>query len=146
MYCLQWLLPLLLIPKPPNFALLTNSVIFMILYIVSFFLERKPCTICTVVFAIAVILMCQSGLGNCLFFAVCDGSKTWNSQKQSKSSYSEKFARLEFSPVCWDIIQPVGATNSSSLLASEKSDVHSNVASILCNIFQWYVLLSCNAN
>ena len=68
MYCLQWLIPVLLIPKPVNPALLYNHVVFMILYLFSFFIERKPCTICSLVFLFAVILICSSGYGNCLFW------------------------------------------------------------------------------
>jgi hypothetical protein len=49
MYCLQWLIPVLLIPKPVNPALLYNHVVFIILYLFSFFIERKPCTICSLV-------------------------------------------------------------------------------------------------
>ena len=71
MYCLQWLIPVLLIPKPINPALLHNHVIFMVLYLIGFFLERKPCTICSIVFLATVFLVCYSGLGNCIFW--------WNS-------------------------------------------------------------------
>ena len=68
MYCLQWMIPVLLIPKPVNPALLHTHVMFMILYITGFFLERKPCTMCSVVFLAAVFLICYSGWGNCLFW------------------------------------------------------------------------------
>jgi len=68
MYCLQWLIPVLLIPKPVNPALLYNHVVFIILYLFSFFIERKPCTICSLVFLFAVVLICSSGYGNCLFW------------------------------------------------------------------------------
>ncbi|CAH3015860.1 unnamed protein product [Porites evermanni] len=71
MYCLQWLLPLLLIPRPANLFLLHNHSMFMTLYLASFFLERRPCTICTIVFIVAVILICYSGIGNCLFLLEC---------------------------------------------------------------------------
>ena len=76
MYCLQWLLPLLLIPKPANPFLLQNHSMFMTLYLASFFLERRPCTICTIVFVAAIALMCYSGLGNCFFFLECEDN-TW---------------------------------------------------------------------
>ncbi|XP_026327955.1 bladder cancer-associated protein B [Hyposmocoma kahamanoa] len=69
MYCLQWLIPVLLIPKPVNPALVNTHVMFMVLYLIGFFLERKPCTVCSVVFLAAVILICYSGIGNCLFWA-----------------------------------------------------------------------------
>ena len=57
MYCLQWLIPVLLIPKPVNPALLYNHAVLMVLYLTGFFLERKPCTICSVVFAVALALV-----------------------------------------------------------------------------------------
>lgn len=76
MYCLQWLIPVLLIPKPVNPALVNTHVMFMVLYLIGFFLERKPCTVCSVVFLAAVILICYSGIGNCLFWASqCDSEK-----------------------------------------------------------------------
>jgi len=40
MYCLQWLLPLLLIPRPANPFLFNNHSMFMTLYLASFF-SRK---------------------------------------------------------------------------------------------------------
>lgn len=67
MYCLQWLIPVLLIPKPTNATLLQNHVMFVVLYLVGYVLERKPCTICSLVFATAVFLLCFSGFGNCIF-------------------------------------------------------------------------------
>lgn len=73
MYCLQWLIPVLLIPKPVNPALLQTHVMFMALYLIGFFLERKPCTICSLVFLAAVFLICYSGIGNCLLWSTnCD--------------------------------------------------------------------------
>lgn len=68
MYCLQWLIPVLLIPKPMNPALLYNHVVFMMLYLFGFFIERKPCTICSLVFILAFILIDVSGYGNCYFW------------------------------------------------------------------------------
>uniref|UniRef100_A0A8C3AAG2 Bladder cancer associated protein n=1 Tax=Cyclopterus lumpus TaxID=8103 RepID=A0A8C3AAG2_CYCLU len=41
MYCLQWLLPVLLIPKPLNPALWFNHSMFMGFYLLSFLLERE---------------------------------------------------------------------------------------------------------
>ncbi len=60
MYCLQWLIPVLLIPKPVNPALLYNHAVLMVLYLTGFFLERKPCTVCSVVFLVAFGLVCSS--------------------------------------------------------------------------------------
>lgn len=68
MYCLQWLIPVLLIPKPLNPALLYNHAMFMVFYLAGFFLERKPCTICSLVFLAAVFMICYSCVGNCIFW------------------------------------------------------------------------------
>ncbi|EAT33408.1 AAEL014317-PA [Aedes aegypti] len=73
MYCLQCLIPVLLIPKPTNPALMQTHVMFIVLYLIGFFLERKPCTICSLVFLAAVFLICNSGVGNCLFWGNCEG-------------------------------------------------------------------------
>lgn len=79
MYCLQWLIPVLLIPKPLNPALVQTHVMFMVLYLIGFFLERKPCTLCSLVFLAAVFLICYSGVGNCLFWSsVCENEKGQN--------------------------------------------------------------------
>ncbi|XP_050311912.1 bladder cancer-associated protein [Anthonomus grandis grandis] len=73
MYCLQWLIPVLLIPKPSNPVLVQTHVMFIVLYLIGFFLERKPCTVCTLMFLATVFLVCYSGLGNCLFWGpFCD--------------------------------------------------------------------------
>ncbi|KAL2715709.1 bladder cancer-associated protein [Vespula squamosa] len=73
MYCLQWLLPVLLIPKPVNPALLQTHVMFMALYLIGFFLERKPCNTCGLVFLVAIFLICYSGIGNCFLWSKnCD--------------------------------------------------------------------------
>ena len=78
MYCLQWLIPVLLLPKPVrskqwylnvffyfffqvNPALLYNHIMFIVLYLTGFFLEKKPCTICSIVsqmFAHQFIVKC----------------------------------------------------------------------------------------
>ncbi|KAK2164539.1 hypothetical protein LSH36_62g04019 [Paralvinella palmiformis] len=70
MYCLQWLIPVLLIPKPLNPAFLYNHAMFMVLYLTGFFLERRPCTICSLVFLTALFLICYNCYGNCVFL-VC---------------------------------------------------------------------------
>lgn len=73
MYCLQWLLPVLLIPKPVNPALLQTHVMFMALYLIGFFLERKPCNTCVLVFLVAIFMICYSGIGNCFLWSKnCD--------------------------------------------------------------------------
>ncbi|UXI17211.1 hypothetical protein NH340_JMT03154 [Sarcoptes scabiei] len=58
MYCLQWLIPVLLIPKPTNSFHLQNHIMFVILYMISCFLERKTCVICLLLFAIMVFILC----------------------------------------------------------------------------------------
>ncbi|KAG8131796.1 hypothetical protein E2320_009695, partial [Naja naja] len=74
MYCLQWLLPVLLIPKPLNPALWFSHSMFMGFYLLSFLLERKPCTICALVFLAALFLICYSCWGNCFLYH-CSGSQ-----------------------------------------------------------------------
>lgn len=72
MYCLQWLLPVLLIPKPLNPALWFSHSMFMGFYLLSFLLERKPCTICALVFLAALFLICYSCWGNCFLYHCSD--------------------------------------------------------------------------
>lgn len=74
MYCLQWLLPVLLIPKPLNPALWFNHSMFMGFYLLSFLLERKPCTICALVFLAALFLICYSCWGNCFLYHCQDAA------------------------------------------------------------------------
>ncbi|KAJ0023468.1 hypothetical protein NQD34_003367 [Periophthalmus magnuspinnatus] len=74
MYCLQWLLPVLLIPKPLNPALWFNHSMFMGFYLLSFLLERKPCTICALVFLAALFLICYSCWGNCFLYHCPDSA------------------------------------------------------------------------
>lgn len=72
MYCLQWLLPVLMIPKPwlhPSF--LYQHAMFMILYLVGFFLERKPCYICTLIFLTVLCLVCLSTPDYCIIWPLC---------------------------------------------------------------------------
>ncbi|KAI0240059.1 Bladder cancer-associated protein, partial [Lamellibrachia satsuma] len=68
MYCLQWLIPVLLIPKPVNPAFFCNHDMFIAFYLAGFFLERKPCTICSLVFLAAVFLLCYSCYGPCVLW------------------------------------------------------------------------------
>ncbi len=77
MYCLQWLIPVLLIPKPLNPALLSNHVMLMGLYLTGFFLERKPCTICTVVFLLALALLCASNNDSASFWGSDSDEQYW---------------------------------------------------------------------
>ena len=70
MYCLQWLLPVLLLPKPLQPALLHTHAVFVALYLVGFFLEKRPCIVCTLVFAASMLVLCSSGPGGCLIWGV----------------------------------------------------------------------------
>ena len=54
-----------------NPALLYNHVMFVMLYLAGFFLERKPCTICSLVFIVAMILICYSGNDSCILWSSC---------------------------------------------------------------------------
>ena len=74
MYCLQYMIPVLMLPKPVNPTLLQNHVVLVTLYLMGYFLERKPCTICTLIFLVAVFLLCSSAFGSsCLFsLTACD--------------------------------------------------------------------------
>lgn len=122
MYCLQWLIPILLIPKPVNPALLYNHVMFMVLYLFGFFIERKPCTICSLVFVFAVVLICSTGNGNsCIFWNnICNGGENDNDDEcewfvvfkrqqtkvillcQSKKTYLPRFKIFTIQLCCVD--------------------------------------------
>ncbi|OTF82223.1 hypothetical protein BLA29_009287 [Euroglyphus maynei] len=54
MYCLQWLIPVLLIPKPTNSFHLQNHIICL--------LERKTCMICLLLFAIMAFILCSPSI------------------------------------------------------------------------------------
>lgn len=62
MYCLQWLLPVLLISKPSSPLHLQNQVVFAALYLVGAVLERKPCLICLLLFLLTTTILCVPGL------------------------------------------------------------------------------------
>ena len=66
MYCMQWLLPLLFIPKPISPIMLQNHLTLLALYLTDFLLVQRPCALCSIVFIIAVGLLCYSGIGNCV--------------------------------------------------------------------------------
>lgn len=67
MYCLQWLLPVLFLPKPTSPLMLQNQFLVVVLYILGFLLERRPCTLCIAVFIIAVCVICYSDISHCVF-------------------------------------------------------------------------------
>ena len=74
MYCMQWLLPLLFIPKPISPIMLQNHLTLLALYLTDFLLVQRPCALCSIVFIIAVGLLCYSGIGNCV---VCWKCQNW---------------------------------------------------------------------
>lgn len=61
------MLPLLILPKPTNPASMQIHTAFVLLYLINYILERKPCSICVIVFLTAVGLTCYSGSGGCLW-------------------------------------------------------------------------------
>ena len=97
MYCLQWLIPVLLIPKPVNPTFFCNHDMFIAFYLAGFFLERKPCTICSLVFLTAVFLLCYSCYGPCVLWtceedscntgsAAVESTVVWRHFKSSDNS------------------------------------------------------------
>ena len=82
MYCLHWMLPVLLVPKSACALVVQDQMLVVALYLFAFFLERRPCVLCVVVFVVAAVVLCYSGLGQCLlchwgpsnlFAGSCDG-------------------------------------------------------------------------
>lgn len=69
MYCLQYILPLMFLPKPTNPSSMQTHTAFVLLYLINYILERKPCSICLIVFLTAVGLTCSSG--GCLLWSNC---------------------------------------------------------------------------
>ncbi|CAI8021688.1 Bladder cancer-associated protein [Geodia barretti] len=67
MYCLHWMLPVLLVPKSACALVLQDQMVVILLYLLAFFLERRPCILCVLVFIIAVVVLCYSGIGQCIF-------------------------------------------------------------------------------
>ncbi|CAG0900109.1 unnamed protein product, partial [Darwinula stevensoni] len=90
MYCLQWLLPVLLMPKPMNPALFFNHAMFMLVYLIGFYLEKKPCTICSLIFMIAFFLICYNCFSNCI---ICF-SKQCSPSDSSSCEYNNKNMEL----------------------------------------------------
>lgn len=67
MYCLHWMLPVLFVPKSVCMVAMQDQMLVIILYLLAFLLERRPCLLCIIVFIIAIIVICYSGLGQCIF-------------------------------------------------------------------------------
>uniref|UniRef100_A0A914X6F9 Bladder cancer-associated protein n=1 Tax=Plectus sambesii TaxID=2011161 RepID=A0A914X6F9_9BILA len=76
MYCLQWLIPVLLIPKPwLHPSLLFEHAMFVWFYVLGFFMERRPCYICSLIFFAAVAFLCYSDRDACVFWPGCTTDK-----------------------------------------------------------------------
>lgn len=76
MYCLQWLLPVLMIPRAwvhPSFLYQQSAL--LLLYLLGFFLERKPCYICTLIFLGVLCLLCLTDVDACLLLPFCRTSE-----------------------------------------------------------------------
>ncbi|KAK0425597.1 hypothetical protein QR680_009279 [Steinernema hermaphroditum] len=63
MYCLQWLLPVLLIPKHFwNPCYLPDQTLILWTWVATFFIDRRPCYVCSFLFIVAVLVMyCNDG-------------------------------------------------------------------------------------
>ncbi|KAI1721685.1 bladder cancer-related protein BC10 domain-containing protein [Ditylenchus destructor] len=87
MYCLQWLIPVLLIPKHlvhPTF--LIDQALFLWFYIIGFVLERRPCYICMLIFSAAVFFICYSDEDKCVLWPICkmdDGEMCQSAYEQN---------------------------------------------------------------
>ena len=66
MYCLHWMLPVLFVPKSACALIMQDQMLVIILYLIAFFLERRPCILCIIVFIVAIVVVCYSGLGQCI--------------------------------------------------------------------------------
>ena len=71
MYCLQWMLPVLFVPKSVCAMVVQDQMLVIFLYLLAFFIERRPCILCILVFIVAVFVICISGVGHLL---VCEWS------------------------------------------------------------------------
>lgn len=69
MYCIQWLLPLFLLPHPILPSI--HHYFFLVLHLLNFLLEKRPCTICLLVFCAASILFCYNRWEQCIFWPQC---------------------------------------------------------------------------
>ncbi|TGZ66246.1 hypothetical protein CRM22_005429 [Opisthorchis felineus] len=74
MFCLQWILPLFFLPKPSNPAATVHHAIYILLFLICFFIERRPCGVCAVILFILLLLPCSSSLDNLCLFAACIGN------------------------------------------------------------------------
>ncbi|CAD5210058.1 unnamed protein product [Bursaphelenchus xylophilus] len=75
MYCLQFLLPVLLIPKPiihPTF--LIDHALFLWFYIIGFIISKRPCHVCLLLFFVAAFFLCYSDMDNCSLYPFCSSN------------------------------------------------------------------------
>ncbi|CAH8664955.1 unnamed protein product [Dicrocoelium dendriticum] len=71
MFCLQWILPLLFLPKPSNPATCVHHTIYVLLFLICFFLERRPCGVCALLLFVFILLPCSSSLDTLCLFTMC---------------------------------------------------------------------------
>ena len=97
MYCLQWMLPVLFVPKSACLMVVQDQMLVVLLYLLAFFIERRPCILCVLVFVVAIFVTCISGVGHLL---VCEWSSSFlfssmcSSTEDAKSwSRNEKSSR-----------------------------------------------------
>ena len=98
-----------------NPALLYNHVMFIVLYLTGFFLEKKPCTICSLVsfnlsldfpiqfdlqvFIVAMVLICYSGYDSCLFWSFCN-HQVWKDDRNSTWKTGDIFQDVDVEYSC----------------------------------------------
>nr|CAD2170350.1 unnamed protein product [Meloidogyne enterolobii] len=90
MYCLQWLMPILLIPKQlVHPAFLIDQALFLWFYIAGFVLERRPCYICLAIFILTVLVLCYSDEERCVLWPICE---TTMNGEMCKNAYERRMA------------------------------------------------------
>lgn len=67
MYCLHWMLPVLFVPKSDCAFVLQEQMLVIVLYLLSFLLGRRPCLLCIIIFITAIVVVCYSGIAQCIF-------------------------------------------------------------------------------
>lgn len=82
MYCLQWMLPILFVPKSPCQMVVQDQMLVILLYLLAFFIERRPCVLCIFVFITLVFGICASGVGHLL---ICELSSSLMSSSMCSS-------------------------------------------------------------
>merc|ERR1712130_1000525 len=90
MYCIQFLLPVLLLPRPANPYLLLEHSMFLILYIFSAFLETRPCLICSLIFVGFITILCLNCQDGCVLFPFCNCDLGHSKQQSTKTKKRNK--------------------------------------------------------